>query len=102
MGLPPRSGRTRRGWPREADRVRHGRSRLCSTACQGSILRRTGQTPHQKEGKISREALKELGGWATSQMADEIYADEEAQNAREEARDAFAKIRGEAEPGSGE
>jgi len=49
-----------------------------------------------KEGKISREALKELGGWATSQMADEIYADEEAQGPREEARDAFAKIRGEA------
>ncbi|MFA6165356.1 MAG: hypothetical protein WC700_01985 [Gemmatimonadaceae bacterium] len=50
-----------------------------------------------KMGKISREALKELGGWATTQMPDAIYADEEATPFREEARDVVARIRGETE-----
>jgi hypothetical protein len=48
-----------------------------------------------KEAKISREALKELGGWADTQMADRIYTDEELQAPRDEARELLAKIRGE-------
>lgn len=46
---------------------------------------------------ISREGLQRLGGWRTTQMADQIYADQEASYARDEARDVRAKIRGETE-----
>ena len=35
------------------------------------------------------------GGWTDSQMPDRIYADQEADHARDEARDVRAKIRGE-------
>jgi integrase len=48
-----------------------------------------------KAAKISREGLKEHGGWADMQMPDSIYADQDAEYAREEARDVRAKIRGE-------
>lgn len=48
-----------------------------------------------KASGISREALQKLGGWRTTQMPDQIYADQEATYAREEARDVRAKIRGE-------
>lgn len=48
-----------------------------------------------KELKISREGLTALGGWADPQMADRIYADEEARYALQEARDVRARIRGE-------
>lgn len=47
--------------------------------------------------KISREGLQRLGGWSDTQMPDQIYADEKADYARDEARDARAKIRGETE-----
>ena len=46
---------------------------------------------------ISREGLQRLGGWRTTQMADQIYADQTADYARDEARDVRAKIRGETE-----
>ena len=48
-----------------------------------------------KNAKISRDALKELGGWADTQMADRIYSDDELEAPREEARDLLAKVRGE-------
>ncbi len=50
-----------------------------------------------KAAGISREGLQRLGGWKDTQMPDQIYADQEATYAREEARDVRAKIRGETE-----
>ena len=47
---------------------------------------------------ISREALKEHGGWADTQIPDRIYADQEAEFARNEARDVRARIRGKEKP----
>jgi integrase len=44
---------------------------------------------------ISREGLQQHGGWVDTQMPDRIYADQEADYARDEARDVRAKIRGE-------
>lgn len=43
----------------------------------------------------SREGLQHLGGWADNQMADRIYAEQEQDYARDEARELRAKIRGE-------
>lgn len=51
-----------------------------------------------KRQKISRDELASLGGWATTEMADRIYADQEARDAAEGAARARAKIRGELEP----
>jgi integrase len=48
-----------------------------------------------KSMKISREGLQQQGGWADTQMPDQVYADQEADYARDEARDVRAKIRGE-------
>lgn len=48
-----------------------------------------------KAAKISREGLQAHGGWKDTQVPDAIYADQEMEYAREEARDARAKIRGE-------
>lgn len=58
-------------------------------------LRRAAVDAAKNEG-ISREGLKEHGGWTDSQMPDQVYADQESEKAREEARDVRAKIRGEA------
>lgn len=57
-------------------------------------LRRAAVDAAKDEG-ISREGLKEHGGWTDSQMPDQVYADQESEKAREEARDVRAKIRGE-------
>lgn len=43
----------------------------------------------------SREGLQRLGGWSDTQMPDRIYADQEADYARTEARELKIKIRGE-------
>lgn len=50
-----------------------------------------------KARKISREGLKALGGWSDTQMPDQVYADQEMEYARDEAREIRAKIRGEEE-----
>lgn len=50
-----------------------------------------------KEAGISREGLQAHGGWADTQMPDRIYADQQMDYARDEARDVRAKLRGEAE-----
>lgn len=47
-----------------------------------------------KELKISRDELASLGGWGDTQMADRIYADQEARVAAEGAARARAAIRG--------
>jgi len=48
-----------------------------------------------KAAGISREGLQRLGGWTDTQMPDRVYADQEADYARDEARQIRAKIRGE-------
>jgi integrase len=50
-----------------------------------------------KEEGISREGMQHLGGWSDTQMPDKIYADQNADYSRDEARDIRAKIRGEKE-----
>jgi integrase len=50
-----------------------------------------------KEEGISREGMQHLGGWSDNQMPDKIYADQDADYSRDEARDIRAKIRGETE-----
>lgn len=47
--------------------------------------------------KVSEEALQESGGWASSEVPKEIYRDQDATDARREARDARARVRGETE-----
>ncbi len=61
-------------------------------------MRRAGVDGAKAEG-ISREGLKEHGGWTDSQVPDQIYADREAAAPREEARAVRARIRGE-KPGT--
>jgi hypothetical protein len=56
--------------------------------------RRSGVDEFKKR-RGSREALEQFGGWSDSTIPDQIYADEEAQYAREEARDIRARVRGE-------
>jgi integrase len=50
-----------------------------------------------KREKISREALKEFGGWADTQIPDMVYADAQAEYARAEAALLRARIRNEPE-----
>lgn len=57
-------------------------------------LRRAAVDAAKKSG-ASREGLQELGGWADSQVPDRIYADQEQDYAREEARAIRARFRGE-------
>lgn len=54
-----------------------------------------------KAERISREGLKELGGWTSSKVPDEHYADQEARPAKEEARDVRARIRKESTGSTG-
>lgn len=56
--------------------------------------RRTGVDLAKAE-RISREGLRESGGWANQQMPDNVYADSEADYARDEAAEVRARIRGE-------
>lgn len=57
-------------------------------------LRRAGVDGAKAEG-VSREGLKEFGGWRDTATPDLIYADQEAAGARQEAAAVRAKIRGE-------
>lgn len=50
-----------------------------------------------KAAGISREGLQAHGGWADTQMPDRIYADQQADYARDEAKAVRARIRGETE-----
>jgi hypothetical protein len=69
-----------------------GIPRLSGRAAYG--LRRAGVDAANGEG-ISREGMKAHGGWSSSKIADEVYADQENQRGREEAKRVRAKIRGE-------
>lgn len=59
---------------------------------------RRGTVDEAKRLGISREGLQAHGGWADTQVPDRIYADQEAEAARDEARNVRAAIRGEAAP----
>lgn len=63
----------------------------------GRGMRRTG-VDGAKKAKISREALKNFGGWLSTEVADDVYADQEAVYAGEEAARVRAQIRGENDP----
>lgn len=56
---------------------------------------RRGGVDAFKKRKGSREALQQYGAWSDSTTPDQIYADQEAEYARREARDIRALIRGE-------
>jgi hypothetical protein len=62
----------------------------------GRGLRRGGVDGAKRE-KISREALKNFGGWNSTEVADAVYAEQEQEYAAEEAARVRAKIRGETE-----
>lgn len=57
---------------------------------------RRGSVDEAKRQGISREGLQAHGGWVDTQVPDRIYADQEAEAARDEARNVRAAIRGEA------
>jgi hypothetical protein len=59
-------------------------------------LRRVAVDEAKKLG-ISRDAMREHGGWSDNQMPDAVYADQESEHFRDEARDVRASIRGEDE-----
>lgn len=63
----------------------------------GRGMRRAG-VDGAKAQKISREALKNFGGWISTEVADTVYADQEAQYAAQEAAKVRAQIRGEETP----
>jgi hypothetical protein len=79
-----------REWHREAERLAEI-PRLKGRGPYGS--RRAG-VDAAKAMKISREGLQTWGGWADSQMPDQVYADQEMSYARQEAATVRAQVRG--------
>lgn len=87
----PVSGSTIGAWFRDAEQ----RAGVPHQPGRGYYGIRRGAVDGAKGAGISREGLQKLGGWADSQMPDRIYADQEAEYARQEASEVRAKIRGE-------
>ena len=90
----PMNRRTLQDWFRQAEElagVPHVRGR----GAYG--LRRVAVDAANNAG-ISPHGLKEHGGWSDTQVPDQIYADQEAEWAREEAKGIRAQIRGEPSP----
>ena len=102
----------RSGSPHAVERHRHvrpiGRRRIlawfhaaeraanvASVPGRGAYGLRRAAVDAAKALGISREALKEHGGWADTQIPDRIYADQGAEFARDAARAVRARIRGE-------
>ena len=79
------------GWFHEAERL----AEVTPVPGRAAYGLRRAAVDAVKAAGISREGLKEHGGWVDTQMPDRIYADQEAAYARDEARDVRAKIRGE-------
>jgi hypothetical protein len=90
----PIRGETARQWLREAEK-KAGITHLDGRGLYGM---RRAAVDFAKAAKISREGLQAHGGWASTEIPDRIYADQEMGYAREEARDVRAKFRG--EPGA--
>jgi integrase len=88
----PVNRRTLQQWFKEAEQL----AGIAHVKGRGAYGLRRAAVDGAKELGISREGLKEHGGWVDSQMPDQVYADQEADYARDEARDVRAKIRGEA------
>lgn len=85
---------TIRAWHREAERL----AKIPHVDGRGYYGLRRAAVDGAKEQGISRDGLRESGGWADTQMPDRVYADRDAHAARDEARKVRAKMRGEAEP----
>lgn len=80
-----------RTWHLEAERL----AEIPHVPGRGPYGSRRAGVDAAKAAKISREGLEAHGGWADSQMPDTVYADADADYAREEAAEVRAKIRGE-------
>jgi integrase len=80
-----------RGWFQAAERL----AEVVPVKGRGAYGLRRAAVDAVKALGISREGLKAHGGWVDTQMPDMIYADQEAEAGRGEARTARAKIRGE-------
>jgi len=78
-------------WFREAERL----ANIPHITGRGAYGLRRIAVDAEKEMKISREGLKALGGWTDTQMPDSVYADAEAEYARDEAATIRARMRGE-------
>jgi integrase len=80
-----------RTWHRAAERL----AKIAPVKGRGPYGIKRAAVDHAKKVKISREGLKALGGWSDTQVPDRIYADQEAEYARDEAREVRADILGE-------
>lgn len=79
------------GWFHEAERL----AEVPEVRGRAAYGLRRAAVDAAKAAGISREGLQQHGGWSDTQMPDRIYADQQADYARDEARDVRAKIRGE-------
>jgi integrase len=84
------------GWFRDAEALARVEDKpITHVPGRGAYGLRRVAVDAAKAAGISREGLKEHGGWSDTQVPDRIYADKDAEYARLEARDVRAKIRGE-------
>lgn len=81
---------TVRNWWRRAERLA-GVPHVTGRATYGG---KRVAIDEAKAMEVSRDTLASLGGWADTQMADRVYADQEAEAAAVSAARARAKIRG--------
>jgi integrase len=91
LSAKPVNRRTLQAWFKEAETL----AKITHQPGRSTYGLRRAAVDAAKDLGISREGLKEHGGWTDSQMPDQVYADQESEKAREEARDVRAKIRGE-------
>ncbi len=79
-------------------RATEARCGIAHAAGRGAYGVRRVAVDAVKAAGISREGLKSHGGWASTQIPDAIYADQDAEYARREAMEKRAEIRGETVP----
>jgi integrase len=88
---PPLDRTAVRKWFAEAEEL----AEIPHVAGRGPYGLRRIAVDAAKDLHISREGLKALGGWSSSEVPDNIYADQEALQARSEAARVRAQMRGE-------
>ena len=91
INAKPIGGTAIRKWFKKAEKlakIRHVRGR-------GAYGLRRVAVDAAKERQISREGLKAFGGWTDTQVPDMVYAEVDAQHARDEAAEIRAQMRGE-------
>jgi len=91
LAAGPMNGRTLQDWFGQAEKLA-GVPHVWGRGAYG--LRRVAVDAASDAG-ISPHGLKEHGGWSDTQVPDQIYRDQEAESAREEAKGIRARIRGE-------